>query len=134
MVTKRIWIIFLALLMMGCLNLPADDEQVKTAPLPPEIGRLYEMYGDPQVFPGTAMTLVWDFGSVRLHIHLSYDPFIGWAVSAYQIAGTATVPSEFELLMYMAAKKMEDREVPRDPWGNPITDRMVLHPELRKGW
>jgi hypothetical protein len=54
----------------------------------------------------------------------------GWEVVAFY-QRSDSVPSEWALMVAMAMKKWRGREIPRDPWGRPITDMNVLHPEER---
>ena len=122
---KWLSLVLIILLVGGCVSAQEDPE---LPPLPQEIYQLWQMYGEPEIYPGVSMTLVWNLGDVRLHILLAYDPFIGWVIQGYQMAGTASVPSEWALLMYRAWKSRQDREEPKDPWGRPLTQE-AQYPE-----
>ena len=132
-VVKRVWIVAVALVLLGCLSIPLhkEPEELELPPMPEEVYMLWQMYGKPEIYPGVVTTLVWDFGAEKLHLTLAYDQFVGWIIAGYKITGESRVPSEFALFMYQAQKARRNREVPRDPWGNPITDPDVLHPERR---
>jgi len=125
-------LILVAVLVIGVLSCVATSPPPERyPPLPPEIGVLREMFGEPEYFPGVAMTLVWNLREINLHVLLVYDPFSGWIFDGYEMESTETVPSELQAVMYEAWRKHRDDEIPRDPWGNPITDQRVLQPEIR---
>jgi len=83
------------------------------------------------VYPGSReVTLTWG----------QHDPIVlvvqrfektGWRAVAFYRKSDSTVPSEWALLWVLAAKRWRNREIPTDPWGRPITDMNVLHPEQR---
>lgn len=55
----------------------------------------------------------------------------GWGVVGMYQELQRTVPSEWALLWALAEMAHRDCEIPTDPWGRPITDMNVLHPEQR---
>lgn len=130
---KKLWwilAIVLVVILTSCLSWQQPEQREEYPPLPAEIGQLIQTYGDPEIYPGTAMTMVWDFGDRKVHILLAYDPFIGWQTLGYVMRGEG-VPSQFQLMLYEAYKEIRNREIPKDPWGKPITDPAVLNPGVR---
>ena len=87
-----------------------------------------------EIHPGSAETiLLWGLHDPITVVVRRFEK-TGWRVIAFYRDREETVPSEWALLWALAGRAWRDQERPTDPWGNPITDMNVLHPEQRWKW
>ena len=83
------------------------------------------------VYPGSQETVLsWGRHDPIILVVRRFEK-TGWRAVAFYRKSDSTVPSEWALLWVLAAMEWRDRERPTDPWGRPITDMNVLHPEQR---
>jgi len=86
-----LFVMIVALVLIGCLSRPPKIEAGKIPPLPSEIAMLSEQFGEPKIAEAYAIVLIWEIDGERYHILCVYDPFIGeWLTQYYKYSGVSS--------------------------------------------